>query len=168
MTHWHAVKTKPHKEEQVFNLLSQGGFPCFYPRLRELSWRNGERSFLVKPLFPTYLFLRTDFSVGRNLHLVKYTRGVAHVLHSGGMPMTIPDAAIEMIRSRANADGVVAIGVSLKDGQKVRVKRGVLKDLEGILQAPSPEEARVRVLLNLANYTMSATLHVSEIESLKG
>lgn len=167
MKNWYIVKSKPGRESQAATLLTQGDFEVFYPRARERVYRSGGSSLALKSLFPTYLFVRADLAASREFHMIKYTRGVSHVLCAGNLPLPVPASVIAAIRARSDASGVVEIGSHFKAGQIVRVKKGMLKDLIGILERSYPDEERVRVLLNLVNYRMSATFHVSELESVK-
>lgn len=167
MKHWYIVKTKPGREAQAAALLTQGEFEIFYPRMRELVYRSGGKSFTLKSLFPSYLFVRADFGESRDFHMVKYTRGVSHVLCAGSLPLPVQPSVIAAIRSRADATGVVEVSSRFKEGQIVRVKKGMLKDLIGILEEPCSDEERVRVLLQLVNYRMRANLHVSELEAVR-
>lgn len=167
MKHWYIVKSKPGRELQAETLLTQGDFEVFFPRAREIVYRAGGSAFALKPLFSSYLFVRADFTKSRDFHLIKYTRGVSHVLCAGSVPLAVPSAVISAIRARTDATGAVEIGSHFKMGQVVRVKKGMLKDLIGVLEKPCPDEERVRVLLKLVNYQMSATFHVSELEVVK-
>lgn len=167
MKQWYIIKTKPHRDNSVTTLLTNGGFETFNPKIREISYRGQVRYFNTKQLFPCYLFLNIDFDNPQKIHLVKYTRGVSKILCTDNKPLPVEPLIVQTIQERCNSQGVVDRSIALKQGDLVRVKKGMLKDLIGILEKPIPAEQRIIVLLNLANYKMQATLHWSEVERIK-
>lgn len=167
MNQWYIIKTKPHRDESVGTLLTNGGFEIFNPKIREISYRSRIRYFITKQLFPCYLFLNAEFDNPQNIHLVKYTRGVSKILCTENKPLPVEPLIIQTIQEQCNNQGIVDRSIPLKKGDLIRVKKGMLKDLIGILEKPLPAEQRIIVLLNLANYKMQATLHWSEVERIK-
>lgn len=166
MNPWHVIQTKPKKEDSVSQLLNSAGFEVLYPKIKEMCYRNGLSYFKSAPLFPSYLFLRINFQEKRNFHLIKYTRGVRKILCCENRPAPIPDDIVSVIKSRLNQEGVAEFNHNFKKGEKIKVRKGVLKDLIGILEKPLPHEARVQVLLNLVNYKMKVKLHWTEVEKI--
>jgi transcription antitermination factor NusG len=112
------------------------------------------------------LFLNINFQNAANIHMVKYTRGVSKILCAENRPLPVRAEVIQTIQSRANSDGIVEKQARFMAGDPVRVRRGLLKDLEGILERSVSDEERVIVLLKLVNYNMRATLHWTEVEKL--
>lgn len=166
MNQWYVVKTKPLKEDHVAMLLRQAHFAAFNPKIHDTMYRTRFASTRIAPLFPTYLFLNIDFDDTNNIRLVKYTRGVSKILCAEHKPIAIDQQIIATIQSRCNATGIIERQTHLKKGDHVRVKKGLLKDLIGIIEKPMPAEERVCVLLGLINYQMRATLHWTEVEKL--
>ena len=48
-------------------------------------------------------------------------------------------------------------------GQVVRIRRGPLKDLIGILEKPVSDEGRVQVLFKLLKYPIRAVVHYEDL-----
>ncbi len=165
--HWHVLQTKPAREKDVSFLLSQAGFEVFFPKIKETVYRSVNSYSKTSPLFPGYLFLHTDFDQNNNFHLIKYTRGVNKILCVDGLPLPVSKEIIQIIKERTTEEGFIERPFFLKRGDSIRVKRGVLKDLVGILEKPVAAEGRIHVILNLINYSMKATLHWTEVETLK-
>ena len=163
---WFVVKTKPQKDENVISLLARAGFEVFCPKIREIFYIKNGAAFRTRPLFPSYLFLRINFNDPHNIHLIKYTRGVSRILCAGGKPLPLAPQIIQTIKSRTDTEGMVKRQLGLRTGDPIRVRKGTLKDLIGILEKPASQEERVIVLLKLANYEMKAQLHWTEIEKL--
>lgn len=166
MNLWHVIQTKPKKEDSVSQLLNGAGLDVLFPKIKEICYRNGLSYFKSAPLFPSYLFLRINFQEKRNFQVIKYTRGVKKILCCENKPAPISDEIVSVIQSRLNEDGVADFNHNFKKGDQVRVRRGMLKDLMGVLQRPLPQEARVQVLLNLVNYKMKVKLHWTEVEKI--
>lgn len=155
MNRWYVIQTKPLKENHVATLFKLAGLETFNPKIK--SFANG-----LRPLFPNYLFLRWDLERAVNYHLVRYTRGVSKVLGLGGLPFPISDAVVEVIQNRVNQDQILE-QQTLKVGARVRVKTGLLRDLEGVLEKPVSADGRVAVLIQLYEREMKAVLSAKDI-----
>ena len=172
MNRWYIIKTKPQKEENVIRLIQRATFDVFCPKIRETSYAKNTKNakkialFRTRPLFPSYLFLNIDFDRGENIHLIKYTRGVSRILCAEGKPLPLDPQIIHAIKERADHQGIITHHSTLNPGDPIRVKKGILKDLIGVLEKPATSEERVIVLLKLVNYEMKANLHWTEIEKL--
>lgn len=163
MIQWYVVKTKPFKEDHVSKIFQNAGFETFNPKLKEVNYRGTLKTYSMKPFFPTYLFLQIDFDKEALIHLVKYTRGVSKILCAEKKPLALKSQIIKLLKSHCNKNGVVE-KVPFLEGSPVRVRKGILKDLIGIIEKPIPSEERIIVLLKLLNYNMKASLHWTEVE----
>lgn len=178
---WYVVQTKPMSEDRVCRQFSSGALhlndasagrwsqvtgqniEAFCPKIKCMAaGRMDGDGVRYKPLFPSYIFLRWDLGSPANHRLVKYTRGVNKVLGDGETAVPIPDEVVEIIRSRANEGGIIEQR-TFKAGDLVRVRRGYLKDLIGVLERPVSDSGRVAVLLNLFNRQMRVHLSCREI-----
>lgn len=166
MDHWYVIKTKPRKEDDVSTFFANANLEVFLPKIRERFYASTAPVYRVKPLFPSYLFLRIDFQKGENIHRIKYTRGVSKILCAENRPVPLDEEMIRAIRSRLNGDGLIDCHLKISEGERIRVRRGFLKDLEGILVKRVSDNERVIVLLNHISAKVSATLHWTEIEKL--
>lgn len=119
----------------------------------------------IRPLFPSYLFARASLNRVDHLHMIKYTRGVLRIVGSNGEgPVPVPDEVIDTIRSRIGSDGLIDQSKQYRLGEEVRVSRGPLRDLIGILEKPVAENGRVQVLFKLLKYPLRAVLSYSDLE----
>ncbi|PIR16277.1 MAG: hypothetical protein COX62_00480 [Deltaproteobacteria bacterium CG_4_10_14_0_2_um_filter_43_8] len=139
-----------------------GNLETFCPKLKSISLSKGSEKINYKPLFPNYVFLRWDLSSASHHRLVKYTRGVNKILGDSEKPVPISDEVIELIKARTNAGGIIEQN-TFKKGDLVKVKKGHLKDLMGVLDRPVSDSGRVAVLLNLFNRQMRVQMHCAEI-----
>ncbi|MBI4365222.1 MAG: hypothetical protein HY543_00210 [Deltaproteobacteria bacterium] len=153
--HWYIIQTKPKKEGVVCEQLGRASYELFFPKMRALD--------RVKPLFPSYLFIRTDFSDPTLHRLVRFTRGVTRIL-GGASPKPVPDDLVDTLRTRTRDGALIEQTLLFKEGDQVRVRRGILKDLAGIIEKNMPEAGRVRVLFKWLRSCMRAVVTYTDLE----
>ena len=179
---WYVIQTKPQSEDRVamqFKMLRDrnvavfeeagdfssdelAGLEVFLPKMRSISHAGADRIEKLKPLFPNYIFLKWNLSEPKNHRLVRFTRGVNRVLGNVTDAVPIDEEVIETIRERTNSRGVIEQQM-FKKGDAVKVKRGYLKDLVGILDRPVSDAGRVNVLLQIFNRQLNVQLNCSDI-----
>lgn len=164
MNLWYVIQTKPKKEEEARSYLSTKGIEIFSPLIEAFVPRNGKMKKELKPLFPNYIFAK--FELEKNYPLVRWARGVKKVLGFGGYPSSISEDAIEIIRDKLDAQGIVRIEHHFKTNDVIRIKSGPLKDLLGIFDRWVSDSERVRVLMNLIGYQPAVEIHYSRIEKV--
>ena len=155
MNKWYVIQTKPMKENHVTTLLNRAGLQTLNPKIK--SFAAG-----VRPLFPNYIFLHGDLELSANYHLIKFTRGVNKVLGTSSRPVSISYEIVEAIQKRINKDQILE-HQTMKVGSRVQVKRGILRDLIGVLEKPVSAEGRVAVLLSLYEREMKAVLNCADV-----
>ncbi len=129
---WYAVRTKPRHEKAVAKALQALGHECFLPLRRECrKWSDRVRT-TEFPLFPAYVFCR--FCWERRLPILT-TPGVVSIVNFGSKPAPVDPAEIVSLQ-KAIASGMFLRAQSfLVPGARVRIERGALEGVEGILSA---------------------------------
>lgn len=154
---WYAVYTKPNAEYRVASLLAQKGLEIFLPEI--FSWRP-RRGHRTEPLFPSYVFVRADWStVPRTV--VEWTPGVRRLVAFDGRPAVVPDSAIALIRRRLQ-EGIWT-RAPFRPGERVRIVEGPLQGFEAIFEGPMTPSARVRVLLEFLGAVHRATVPITAL-----
>ncbi len=161
---WYVIQTKPKKEEEAKSYLSGKGLELFYPMIENFLSRNGKMSSEFKPLFPSYIFGRFDLE--QNYALVKWARGVKKILGMTNYPSPISNEVVEIIRRRADHDGIVRTIPDFELDDRIKIKSGLFKDFLGIFERWTSDRERVRILLNLIGYQPEIELHFSMIEKV--
>ena len=129
-TVWCAVHTRYQHERLASELLASKGFETFLPTFARIHrWKDRKKE-ICEPLFPGYLFAA---NVGAGGMQVVMTAGVCSVVCTGGAPATIPTHEIEAIRKVVEGPFHVEPHPFLKCGERVRVIRGSLEGVEGVL-----------------------------------
>ena len=127
---WWALYTRHQHEKVVADLLSAKGFETFLPLYNSVrNWKD-RRKVLSLPLFPCYVFVRS--SMERKLQVLS-TPGVHMVLSRGDKVANVPESEILAVRRAVDGYFDVEPHPFLRCGERVRVKRGSMKGVEGIL-----------------------------------
>jgi transcription antitermination factor NusG len=127
---WWAVYTKHQHEKSVAEMLSGKGFEVFLPLHESMRRWKDRQKLLSLPLFPCYVFVRGLLS--RRLQVVT-TPGIHMVLSKGEQIEVIPENEIDAIRKAVLGSYRIEPHPFLKVGERVRVTRGSLEGVEGIL-----------------------------------
>lgn len=161
---WYAVHTKFREETRVGQNLQAWNVETFAPLIKEARRPDAvnKSNYVVKPLFPRYIFARFDAS--KLLHKVYYTRGVHSVVSFGKSPIPVAAEAIDLIKSRAEDDGFIRMGDDLKPGDKVSIEAGHLKGFSGIFSRAFKDSERVCILLTAVNYQVSIEIERAYIQ----
>lgn len=149
---WYGVHTKSRQEDRVDNNLRTWDVQTFSPKLKEahVNQYTGQQKYLIKPLFPSYIFAR--FSASDSLHKVSFTRGVHSVISLAGQPCVVDDAIIKLIQEREDEHGWIRLSDELRPGDKVIIRSGLFKDFIGVLDEAHTGSERVSILLGAVNY----------------
>jgi len=127
---WWALYTRHQHEKTVTEMLSAKGFEVFLPLYGSVRrWKDRSKK-ITLPLFPCYVFVRGGLD--RRLQVVT-TPGVHMILFHGERVAMIPRTEIEAIRKAVEGPFRVEPHPFLKCGERVRVIRGSLQGVEGVL-----------------------------------
>ena len=159
---WYAVFTVPQNEKSVAKHLHLREVEHFLPTYEEVrTWKNRQRVKVVLPLFPTYVFARISPSERAR---VLAAPGVLRIVGTSREPIPLPDDEIEFLRSdlcRAKTEPYRELLV----GQKVRVRSGVMKGVEGVLVRKN-NGSRFVITLELINLHAAIEMSAQELEPL--
>lgn len=129
---WKAVYTKPRSEKKVAMRLAELGYEVYCPTRRSLKQWSDRKKWIEEPLFRSYVFVRIAESQREG---VLSDPGVVAFLFWLGKPAVIRDIEIESIRNFiAQNPSAEARALSFEKGQKVLIKGGAMKDLEGVVR----------------------------------
>lgn len=165
---WYALRTKPRKEDVVWQQLRTQEVEHYYPRVRVHPVNPRARK--VKPYFPGYMFIQVDLDE-KGISAFKWMPNSLGLVSFGGEPAPIPDHLIYELKQRiqeiAEAGGEIFDG--LQTGDKVRIHEGPFAGYEAIFDARLDGKERVRVLLQLINNQreVPVELDVSQIRKDK-
>ncbi len=127
---WFALSVVPRHEKQVSRQLEQKGYETFLPLYRQQHQYGRRTREFQLPLFPGYLFCRTDPS--ERLPVLT-TPGVFQFLGAGKAPSPIADDEIGAIQIAARVGLRMEPHSYWQKGQQVRIAKGPLTGLEGVV-----------------------------------
>jgi transcription antitermination factor NusG len=156
MKAWYVIQTKPKKEHVVVGQLRLAGYEIFFPVLRNC--------LTTKALFPSYVFVCFEKGSPSDYRKMQYTRGVNRILGTrDDGPVAVPEDVVAFLIKRADSRGIIQQELFTKVGELVRVQRGLLKDLVGILQKPVDTVGRLHVLFKMFNQSVRAVMTVRDV-----
>ncbi len=157
---WWAIYTRHQHEKTVAGMLSAKGFEVFLPLYEsKRQWKDRSRM-LSMPLFPCYLFVRGE--TGRRLQVVT-TPGVHMILSRGEDAAAVPEDEIEAIRRTIEGSCCLEPHPFLKCGERVRVKRGTLEGVKGIL-VRKKNEYRLVLSVDVLAQSVGVEVDTADVE----
>src|SRR3989441_4128831 len=146
---WYALWTKSHCEQLVCDQLAAKGFQVFLPQIEAWSRRGGMRHHIPVPMFPGYLFLHHAFDLNSYIEVLK-TRELVRILGDGYDRLAVvPDAEIDAIQKVVQAHLPALPYPYLREGQRVRITKGPLTGVEGILVHTKPNKGLLVLSIEL-------------------
>jgi transcription antitermination factor NusG len=155
---WHALWTRSHFEQIVHDQLQAKTFEMFLPKINIWSRRGGLRCLTQVPLFPGYLFIRRAVDK-RSYNEICKTRGLVRILGERWDRLaSIPEKEIEGIKKVLDSRLHAVPHAYVREGQRVRISRGPLKDVEGILLKIKPEKGLFVVSVDLLQRSVAVEI----------
>ena len=128
--HWYAAYTSANHEKRVAEQARRRSLEHFLPLYESVRRWKDRRVRLELPLFPGYVFFRLDL---RDKLRVLEIPGVAKLVGFDGRPTSVPDEDIKAVRSCLDGGHAMQPYRYVQRGQRVRVLRGPLAGLTGIV-----------------------------------
>lgn len=135
---WWAVYTKPRQEKALARDLADKGVPMFLPLVAKQSLVRGRRVRSEFPLFTSYIFAFCD---AQERIVTLDTKRVVQMVAATDQAAMTQD--LRNIHSLVAAGAPLTVEARLQPGQRVRVKNGALKGVEGIIVSRRGEDRLV-------------------------
>jgi transcription antitermination factor NusG len=127
---WYAVRVRSRFENVVARHLHARGYQLFLPLYKcQRQWSDRLRE-IELPLFPGYVFCQ--FNPVNRLPILSIP-GVVHLVGVGEVPVPVDETEIAAIQTAIRSGLSARPWSFLKVGQRVRIERGPLFGVEGIL-----------------------------------
>jgi transcription antitermination factor NusG len=149
---WYAVYTSARHEKRVAAQLQDRSIDSLLPLYETVRrWKNG-RVRLSLPLFPGYVFIR--IALKDRLQVLKLP-SVVRLVGFDGRPLPLSDSEVETVQACLSRGAQLLPHPFLTLGRRVRVIRGPLQGLEGIV-VRKKSQFRIVVSMNLIQRSVSA------------
>ena len=128
--------------------LSELGQEVYLPLLREKRFVRRQLKWVIKPLFPCYLFAR--HVTNGNISVVHRTAGVINIVSTPtDGPLVVEEQIIRSLRERSVNGCIEVKPALLSPGEKLEVIAGPFQGLEALFQQELKAGERVAVLLEI-------------------
>ncbi len=157
---WYVLHTRSRHESIVTEGLSKKSMEVFLPRVKVRSTRKDRKAMIHIPLFPGYVFLKTDLHPHTHLDIVK-TAGVVRLIGSKQGPVSVAEETIESLKIMVAAGTAITTGNRLQQGDRVMVVNGPFAGVTGTFVR---YRGQGRVVVNIQALGQFAGVDVQEEE----
>ncbi|MFQ5692671.1 MAG: transcription termination/antitermination protein NusG, partial [Nitrospinota bacterium] len=157
---WYALRTRSRHEKFTTTHLKHAGFRVFLPLVTRVRQWKDRRVHVDFPLFPGYCFVRCEETEFRQL---RSTPGAVGLVGTAGTPVPVPDEQVEAVWKLVSSTLPYDPVPTLEPGMRVRVTRGPLADVEGILIRKEPR-ARLVIAIDLLHQGAALDIDAHDIE----
>ena len=152
---WWAVYTKHQHEKVAAEIISLKGAEVFLPLYSTMRRWKDRTVQLAVPLFPSYIFVRAQ----PDLQLrVLNTPGIFTIVTHGAQFALVSNREIQNLRKAVESPHPIGPYPFLKAGERVRIIRGALEGVEGILVR---QRNLCRVVITVEMLAQSAAVEVN-------
>lgn len=152
---WFAAYTRANHERTAADHLAQRAIAHFVPTYESVRVWKDRKKRLDLPLFPGYVFVRVPLEEKLRVLVVP---GIVRLVGFDGRPLPVPDDEIATLRTVVEHKLKAEPHPYLVVGRKVRIVRGALEGMEGILIR---KKGRLRVLVSVNLIRQSAMIEVN-------
>jgi len=148
MEHWYVIRSKPQKEQFLWEQLTLRNIKADLPQIHVRP--VNPRAKKVKPFFPGYLFINVDFEK-MGYTAFQSIPGSTGLIMFGGEAASIPDPVwldIHQHLAELNTRRDITAR-NPKKGSPVWIREGPLCGYQAIFDMRLPDTERVRVLIRL-------------------
>jgi len=156
--HWYVLHTRSRHESVVCDGLVKKSLEAFLPKIKVRSTRRDRKAMIHIPLFPGYLFIRTDLHPHSHIEIVK-TAGAVRLIGSRQGPVPVPDETIESLKIMVASELPIGTGSRLQPGARVMVVQGPFAGVAGTFVR---YRRQGRVLVNIEALGQYAGVDVNE------
>ena len=162
---WCVLWTHSNCEQLVHDQLAAKGFDLFLPTVEAWCRRGGVRRLSRLPLFRGYLFLRDAMDKTSYIEVSK-ARGLVRVLGERWDQLdVVPDSEIQAVQRLVGSGLPMLPHPYLREGQRVRITRGPLADVEGIVIRMNHKKGLLVVSVNLLRRSIAVQLDCTALET---
>ena len=156
---WYAIHSRSRHEDVVLNGLKKKLIEAFLPKMQVMSRRTDRRKTIMVPIFPGYVFVRSDLNLYQYWDILK-THGVVRILGIQGKPVPVKDQEIASLMTLDGTDRTVRNQAYMKKGDRVMIMEGPLKGLTGFYLK---HKDKVKVVISIELLQRSLAVEVDDL-----
>jgi transcriptional antiterminator RfaH len=160
---WYAAYTHSRAEKKVARELAKQGIEHYLPLIKTLKQWTDRKKKVEELLIRSYIFVH----ITEKEYLdVLHTPGVMNIVRFSGKPVAIPDWQIENLKILlGNAIPIQVENREFAAGEEVRIARGTLEGLRGIIQQIRGEHKLV-ISIHALHYHMTVDIDPAFVEAV--
>lgn len=155
---WYALHTRSKFENKVYDALIKKSIEVFFPKVQVRSKRRDRKVMLNVPLFPGYMFIKTDLNPCEYIEIIR-TVGAVRLIGNKDSPVSISSESIESLKIIVAQNNPIITGIRFKRGDRVIVVYGPFAGVTGIFDR---YEKKGRVLVYIEALGQFAGVNVSK------
>lgn len=157
---WYAVYTKHQHEKKCADLLKQKSIEVYLPLYQSTRRWQDRKKVLSLPLFPSYVFLRSNLQARLN---ILNTPGVFFIVGNALGACPVADADIESMQAMTKSRLPIEPHPVLQSGDRVRIWRGPLAGVQGILVRLNNQD-RLVLSIEPLQRAVSVEVNIADVE----
>ncbi len=130
----------------------------FLPKVRVRSKRRDRKVMISVPLFPGYLFVKTELNPYEHIEIVK-TVGAVRLIGNKDGPVPVPSETVQSLKIMVKGSNTVLTGARFKKGDRVMVVYG---PFAGVVGTFARYRGKGRVVVNIEALGQFAGVDVNE------
>jgi transcription antitermination factor NusG len=158
---WYALYTYPRHEKRIAEQIENRSFSCFLPLYRSVRRWKDRRKEIDQVLFPGYVFVQ--MALEDKLKVLQLP-GVVRLVTSKSRPVAVSADEIETLRDRLSRSCKLEPHPYLRTGRRVRVRRGPLEGLEGVI-VRRKESCRFVFSIDLIQRSVAVEIDEADLEA---
>jgi transcription antitermination factor NusG len=165
-TCWYAVHTRSKFEKTVRAELTAKGIENFLPVVHEVHrWKDRDKV-VELPVFPGYIFVRIANRPAEIIPILR-TEGAVRILGGSRDIEPVPDVEIEAIQRVVEAKLPFFPHACLHEGDRVKVKKGPLRDVEGLLVRVNQHQGRLVLAVEMLSRAVAVEVDLRDVEVVR-
>jgi transcription antitermination factor NusG len=163
--HWYAVYTHSRAEKKVDRELDKQGIEHYLPLIKTIKQWTDRKKKVEVPLIRSYIFVRIT---EKEYMDVLHTAGIMTIVRFSGRPVAIPDWQIENLKIlMGTALPITVENHDFVEGEEVRITRGTLEGLRGVIQQIKGEHKLV-ISIHALHYHLTVDINPAYVETVVG
>jgi transcriptional antiterminator NusG len=157
-SNWFVLHTRSRFENVVNDGLAKKSIEVFLPKILVRSKRRDRKLMIRIPVFPGYLFVKSDMNPHEQIEIVK-TIGVVRFVGTKDGPVPVSEETIESLKIMVNSESPITTGNRLVRGDKVMVVNG---PFAGVVGTFITYKGKGRIVINVEALGQTAAVDVDE------
>lgn len=160
---WYALYTKSRHEKSISAELAKHNIESFLP-VRRIKKRWSDRTVTVdEPLFRSYLFVKTDRSEAQK---VLRSKGAVKFVSTRNEFISVDEQVIASLRSLISHEIAIDPFPYLDAGDKVSVRRGIFKGIEGFVVRKDSQRCRLVISITAIMASIAIEVDADAVEKI--